>query len=94
MPIPDNGDVHCCRKVKISLDYVKFFLDYDAIYMNASSTEKLLLTSPKASPNVSLGLNLTQNSWYLSIIGDLGLFISVVGYRSAQKFSKPLKILI
>ena len=46
VPILDNGDVHCCQKVKISLDYVKFFLDYDAIYMNASSTEKLLLTPP------------------------------------------------
>ena len=44
VPILDNGDVHCCQKVKISLDYVKFFLDYDAIYMNASSTKKLLLT--------------------------------------------------
>ena len=30
--------------------------------MNVSSIEKLLLTSPQDSHNVSLGLNLTQNS--------------------------------
>ena len=93
MPILDNGDVHYCQKVKISVDYVKFFLDYDTIYMNASSIEKLLLTSPHVSHNVYLGLNLTQNNWYLSTIGDLGLFVYVVGYKSAQNFAKPLRIL-
>ena len=57
MPILDNGDVHCCKKVKIRLDYVKFFLDYDAIYMNASSTEKLLLTPP-----------LKKHTWLLEML--------------------------